>query len=447
MGIFLKREEALLKIENRIKYLNNERNKNLEFIGFKNNEWKGPEFTIVLIRCNIHNSIKEVRYRNFLRDRGTSDSYCDTCISIKNQNSPLAKFKTKEEALIEINKKVNEINSRGYNVEFLGFVDNKFFLNMEKTHVIIKCIIHNSIQKPNLKRFLYDDSFCIRCKNVDKFLHTNKQIYEYLTSLNLGYDFSPILNEPELGSQPDRKITAICSKHGKFTKCLGTFKHKNLKYPHCDECRREIQKQELKDLTEEKSKLVIEALKNRSEADIEFLGFVGDFYNGNTTLLKLKCNKCGYYWETTDYLGVVGKSSSVNGCPSCAIRKSQSEERCFSIIKEKLVEDEIERSHYLDWKDKTGKKRRMFPDFYISKLNMIIEYNGRQHYEYEEYYHKTYKDFELQVERDQYLIKYCSENNIKLLMIPYLDNDRLEEIILKFLETGEDISTPLEPKI
>ena len=444
----LTKEYALEKINLRIEYLNKEKGRNLEFIGFKNKEWKGPN-SILLIKCLTHNSIKEVKYRNFLRDR-ISDLYCDVCISERCKSSKKIKFRSKEDIMEAINNHINLINSNGYNISFSGFKDESILGSASKKeiNIYIKCNIHNTIREVSLYNFLRSSLCgCFKCLGEKTSLRTNYQIYEELSSLNPEYDFSPILEEPDLGSQSDRPITAICPKHGKFTRSLAIFRHKNLKYPHCDECRREMQKEELRQLTEEKSKIVIECLKNRSEADIEFLGFVGGFYNGNTTLLKLKCNKCGYIWETTAYDKLVGnRQQSANGCPSCARRKSQSEEKCFTIIKKKIDKNKIERQHFLEYEDNFGKKRRMFIDFYISDLNMIIEYNGKQHYEFSEYFFDSIEEFKIQQERDQYLVKYCSENNIKLLVITYLDNKRLEEVISKFIDTGVNIATPVNIK-
>lgn len=62
-------------------------------------------------------------------------------------------------------------------------------------------------------------------------------------------------------------------------------------------------------------------------------------------------------------------------------------------------------------------------------------------------FHLDIDDYMNQVLRDLLLKKYCEDHNLKLLYIPYKDNNRLEDIIFKFLDTGEDITTKLFPKI
>lgn len=59
-------------------------------------------------------------------------------------------------------------------------------------------------------------------------------------------------------------------------------------------------------------------------------------------------------------------------------------------------------------------------DFYIpGNIPTIIEYNGRQHYEYVPDLQKSESDFIRQQERDATLRNYCNLNNIKLIEIKY----------------------------
>jgi len=62
--------------------------------------------------------------------------------------------------------------------------------------------------------------------------------------------------------------------------------------------------------------------------------------------------------------------------------------------------------------------RTVFLDFQLEN-GTIIEYNGRQHYEYTPYFHKSEDDLRKQIIRDTELRNYCHDNNIRLLEIPY----------------------------
>lgn len=67
-----------------------------------------------------------------------------------------------------------------------------------------------------------------------------------------------------------------------------------------------------------------------------------------------------------------------------------------------------------------GKRQRI--DFYMPELNVAIEYNGKQHYEEDVFFHsgrskgKVY-DFKYSQERDKRKRKWCKENGIKLIEI------------------------------
>ena len=60
-------------------------------------------------------------------------------------------------------------------------------------------------------------------------------------------------------------------------------------------------------------------------------------------------------------------------------------------------------------------------DFYIKINNkfLLLEADGRQHYEFVKLYHVNQDGFLRQQERDEYKNKYCEDNNIPLLRIPY----------------------------
>jgi len=445
MKISVKLEDALIKISERIKYLNNAFKSNLEFVGFKRT-WNKFSEAVVLIKCLKHDLISEFSLGHFLGARKMF--YCEKC---REESLRIhKKFNTREEALIAINEKIKVINSKGYNIEFQGFVNNEFSTDTSKTNLIIKCNIHNTTQTPCLHDFLMKETFCVKCLNSKSHRKTNKQIFDYLNSLDLGYDFSLILEEDELGGDYNRRITAICPKHGKFVKSLQAFS-KNNKTPTCDKCKEEERLKKLADLTEEKSENVLNALKirkNENKSSLEFLGFVGGCYKNNTTNLILKCNTCGYVWKTTKYCHIVRSSGGTLGCPCCANKKTAHENFCYKILTEQLGLN-VRRNYYIKcYDEETKTTRNLKPDFYIESLNLIIEYDGEQHYKFINLFHdgdiNNYKD---QVRRDQLKTKYCRDNGINLLRITFKNNYNLEEVIKTYINTGVDITIKVTPEV
>lgn len=71
-------------------------------------------------------------------------------------------------------------------------------------------------------------------------------------------------------------------------------------------------------------------------------------------------------------------------------------------------------------------------DFYLNDFNIIIEYNGRQHYFYTEYFHRTAEGFADQQDRDRLKAKFCMENGIRLIIIDGRTCNT-EEAIIKYL--------------
>lgn len=139
-------------------------------------------------------------------------------------------------------------------------------------------------------------------------------------------------------------------------------------------------------------------------------------YKNNKTKIEFKCLDplCGHIWKTKPEL-ILNNNTS---CPHCSLGKSEKN------IK-KLIEKYIKYKLFEPHKPFLFNNRRYVPDFYIEndKIQIIIEYNGRQHYEPVEFggisKEKAMKIFIMQQKRDRELKEYCISNNIELLEIPY----------------------------
>ena len=68
-------------------------------------------------------------------------------------------------------------------------------------------------------------------------------------------------------------------------------------------------------------------------------------------------------------------------------------------------------------------------DFYLPDYNLLIEYDGRQHFEISEYF-GGYEGFINTKIRDTIKNIYCRNNNIDLLRIPYWEFDNIENILI-----------------
>ena len=136
-------------------------------------------------------------------------------------------------------------------------------------------------------------------------------------------------------------------------------------------------------------------------------------YKNQTTKVKLLHNKCGFIWE-------VRPNDVMHGaqCPKCSRKQSKGEQFIEYLLKKYSYTYEPEK--YL----KDSKQRF---DFYLPDYNIAIEYNGKQHYEEVNFFQGSLKCYQ---ERDKKKRKYCQENNIQLIEIPYYKTkEEIKDII------------------
>lgn len=139
------------------------------------------------------------------------------------------------------------------------------------------------------------------------------------------------------------------------------------------------------------------------------------FFKEGKTWWKCQCS-CGNVIEVRqDYL----KSGHSQ---SCGCLKSKGEKKISEILIQNNISFKKEYS-FPDLKDKIPLRF----DFAIldnSKIICLIEYNGIQHYIAGQGWN-TEEHFQILKNHDVLKAKYCNENNIKLIVIPYTDYDKL----------------------
>lgn len=71
-------------------------------------------------------------------------------------------------------------------------------------------------------------------------------------------------------------------------------------------------------------------------------------------------------------------------------------------------------------------------DFYLPKENILIEYNGEQHYSFNPFFHKSPENFERQKCHDKIKRDFCFKKGLELIVISYKDS--IKEILCKRLK-------------
>ena len=108
----------------------------------------------------------------------------------------------------------------------------------------------------------------------------------------------------------------------------------------------------------------------------------------------------------------------------------------YNIYIQKLL-DELKIEYQKEFKVCIDNIRYRF-DFYLPKYDLMIEYDGEQHYKPMRYHKdnedKNIEDFIKRQKRDEIKNNYCRDNNINLLRIPYYEKENIDSIIINYLQ-------------
>ena len=146
----------------------------------------------------------------------------------------------------------------------------------------------------------------------------------------------------------------------------------------------------------------------------EFIQEVNRFNNNEYTLISdykdqltkvLLRHSCGFIWEVRPSDVIHGRSY----CPKCGHKESAGERFIRGILEKLNIPFEQEK--------RLNNSQQRF-DFYLPNDGnpIAIEFNGEQHYRETDFFKGTLEVFQ---ERDERKKKYCEENNITLITIPY----------------------------
>lgn len=134
-------------------------------------------------------------------------------------------------------------------------------------------------------------------------------------------------------------------------------------------------------------------------------------------------------YETT----VTNRTLHKSGCPYCLYKTEDIIRRYFELLlNKKFIKTKP------DWLINPKTNKRLELDGYCEELNLAFEYNGRQHYEAVEYWHRNQNLTDTQ-QHDKIKIEECKKRNINLIIISYdeinykTNNATIEKIIMEKL--------------
>lgn len=138
--------------------------------------------------------------------------------------------------------------------------------------------------------------------------------------------------------------------------------------------------------------------------------------------IKVRCNTCNFIQS------IKPPTLLRNGyCPKCGKIKSSGE----AIIAKWLDDKKIfyERQKYF----KNWDIGIHYFDFYLPDYNLVIEYQGKQHYEYNPFFHKTEENFLYRQKKDLGKKEKALAEGINYLSIKYTNYCHLTEILEKVI--------------
>lgn len=153
-----------------------------------------------------------------------------------------------------------------------------------------------------------------------------------------------------------------------------------------------------------------------------------EYINTKTRNLRIKCGECKNNVFITSLCGYIYDKTT--RCRMCSYKTSSGEKIIEQFLKEHNILFEAEK-RFANCKD----KRPLPFDFYLPEYNICIEFDGQQHYEPKFGIEK----FESTTRHDDIKNKYCKNNNIKLIRIPYWEGSNIESILSKSLNIYKKI--------
>lgn len=186
------------------------------------------------------------------------------------------------------------------------------------------------------------------------------------------------------------------------------FNTKNL----CKKCRTPHNKKTLEDIKKE--------IKFISNDEYELLS---DEYKNNKTRMLFKHKKCGKeFYQCFNKFKTEGRR-----CPHCV--NSNGEE----VIKEYLDRNNISYEREVAFEECRHNKPLKF-DFYLEEYNLLIEFDGKQHF-LESFSDKPSNNSLKEIQkRDKIKNKFANEYEINLLRISYKEISKINKILDEYLK-------------
>lgn len=266
-------------------------------------------------------------------------------------------------------------------------------------------------------RFMQGQRICYKCAR-----RKNSIIPVY----KLEQDFSEkgytlITTEPKMKNE---KVEYICLKHKE--KGIQSIKLSRFYNSHqgCRYCGKE---KSLKWHITSKSECM-ELATNKG------LNYIDSYIQNKKTIIEFTCKK--HMDKGVQLFSITQLRNARFGCKYCNMSKYTNEEKIDTLLKSWNILFERQYSFH-ECRDKNA-----LPfDFYLPEYNVIIEYQGEQHYRAirrgKMSQEEAFDNLKLIQKHDDIKRTFCANNNIDYIEIPYWENEDIENFIFdEFIKIG-----------
>lgn len=277
-----------------------------------------------------------------------------------------------------------------------------------KTKVDIKCIIHGTFgQRP------YNHSIgegCPRCRIEYMRKALSMTLQEFVRKANeihgSAYDYSKVVY---YGNK--KKVEIICPNHGSFWQTPNN----HLGGQTCPSCAKTI-------IANKNRKTTNEFIRDAKVVHGQKYDYSNVIYLHKDKNVSIKCVKHGLF-NQSPHNHLCGA-----GCPRCA--SSKGEQKIIIFLDSKGVQYERQKM-FSDCRSPKGRMLKF--DFFLPETNLLVEYDGPQHFGDLRIGKYTLKkeEFEILKIHDEIKNNYTQKKGIKLLRIPYWEN--IEGVLLQHL--------------
>lgn len=265
--------------------------------------------------------------------------------------------------------------------------------------VLLTCKIHGDfLTWP--RGHLQQNVGCPECSTKNHRMDTKYVIDRFQKIYGDLYDYSKFTY-----TKSTNKSIIICKKHGEFNKDYTHHYHLKQGCPKCGFSNSKLSR-----------------VLSNEEFIIRAKLIHGDLYDYSDTIyfkynkkLNIFCNRHGIFSQSPN------SHLRGEGCPEC---KNSKGEKAIELY---LRKNKIEYKYQYSFQD--CRLKRVLPfDFYLPKNNILVEFDGEQHYRPIKWFGGEI-GFKTTQKSDNIKNKYCTNNNIKLIRIKYNDYKNINKIL------------------